>query len=45
MYENWFDRYVFTVIIHEKYLPAEVLELLKTKPVILPSWDPLAKEL
>ena len=45
MYDNWFDRYVFTVIIHEKYLPAEVLELLKSKPVILPSWDPLAKEL
>jgi bleomycin hydrolase len=45
MYDSWFDRYVFTIIIHEKYLPAEVLDLLKTKPTILPSWDPLAKEL
>lgn len=45
MYDSWFDRYVFTIIIHEKYLPAEVLELLQTKPVILPSWDPLAKAL
>jgi bleomycin hydrolase len=45
MYDSWFDRYVFTIIINEKYLPKEVLDLLKTKPTILPSWDPLAKEL
>jgi bleomycin hydrolase len=45
MYDNWFDKYVFTLIIHRKYLPEKVLALLKTKPTLLPTWDPLAKSL
>ncbi|MCK5454833.1 MAG: aminopeptidase [Calditrichia bacterium] len=45
MYDNWFDAYVFTLIIHKKYLPEKVLAILKTKPTILPTWEPLAKSL
>jgi len=45
MYDNWFDAYVFTLIIHKKYLPDVVLAILKTKPTILPTWEPLAKSL
>ena len=41
MYNNWFDKYVFTVIINKKYLPEKVLTILQTKPKILPVWDPL----
>jgi bleomycin hydrolase len=45
MYDNWFDEYVFTLIIHKKYLPNKVLAILKTKPTLLPTWEPLAKSL
>lgn len=41
MYDDWFDEYVYKVIIHKKYLPKRVLDILKTDPVILPPWDPM----
>jgi len=41
MYDNWFDKYVFTVIINKKYLKAEDLKLLDKKPKKIPAWDPL----
>jgi bleomycin hydrolase len=43
MYDNWFNNYVFTIILHKKYLPENVLAILKTKPVLLPTWEPLAR--
>ncbi|HUV36689.1 MAG TPA: C1 family peptidase [Patescibacteria group bacterium] len=39
MYDDWFDEYVYTVIIHKRYLPGDVLDLLDTEPEILPAWD------
>jgi len=41
LYDNWFDKYVFTVIINKKYLKAEDLKLLDRKPKKIPAWDPL----
>jgi bleomycin hydrolase len=41
MYDSWFDKYVFTVIIDKKYLTAEDLRLLERKPKRIPAWDPL----
>ncbi len=41
MYDTWFDEYVYQVILHKKYLPAEVLNILKTEPTILPEDDPM----
>jgi bleomycin hydrolase len=41
MYNCWFDEYVYTVIIHKKHLPKEVLALLGTEPEVLPAWDPM----
>jgi bleomycin hydrolase len=41
MYNDWFDRYVFGVVISEKYLPEELKTLAKKKPVELPPWDPM----
>jgi len=43
MYDNWFDNYVFTIILNKKYLPQTVLAIIKTKPTLLPTWEPLAK--
>ena len=41
MYDSWFDKYVFNVIIPKKYLPEDMLKLLDKKPEILPAWDPM----
>jgi bleomycin hydrolase len=41
MYDNWFDQYVYSVIINKKFLPGDVLALLSTKPEVLPAWDPM----
>ncbi len=39
MYEDWFDEYVYAIIVHEKYVSKDVLALLETEPVVLPAWD------
>lgn len=41
MYDEWFDEYVYKVIINKKYLPKRVLDILKTEPIELPPWDPM----
>lgn len=41
MYDEWFDEYVYKVIIHKKHLPKHVLGILKTEPIVLPPWDPM----
>jgi bleomycin hydrolase len=41
MYDEWFNEYVYNVIIHRKYLPKEVVAILKTRPEVLPPWDPM----
>jgi len=41
MYDNWFDEYVFCLVVHKKYVPRDVLELLETPATKLPVWDPM----
>ncbi len=41
MYDEWFTEYVFNVIVHRRHLPASVLRLLDTEPVVIPAWDPM----
>ncbi|KPL01337.1 MAG: hypothetical protein AMJ91_00220 [candidate division Zixibacteria bacterium SM23_73_3] len=41
MYDEWFDEYVYKVIINKKHLPKRVLDILKTEPIVLPPWDPM----
>jgi bleomycin hydrolase len=41
MYDEWFDEYVYKVIIHKEHLPHQILDVMKTEPVILPPWDPM----
>jgi len=42
MSDSWFDEYVFEVVVRASRLPEEVRAALKTEPVMLPSWDPMA---
>ena len=41
MTDEWFDNYMFRLVVEKKYVPADVLSLLNQKPVMLPSWDPM----
>jgi bleomycin hydrolase len=41
MYDEWFDKYVFSVIVRRSHVPKDVLKILKTEPEILPAWDPM----
>jgi bleomycin hydrolase len=40
MSENWFDDYVYMVVVDKKVVNKKVLDCLKTKPVVLPYWSP-----
>ena len=37
--DEWFDGYIFRMALDRKYLSAEALKALETKPVLLPAWD------
>lgn len=41
MYDDWFDGYVYVVIIHKEYIPEEIIDVLKQKPIHLPPWEPM----
>ncbi|PID94175.1 MAG: aminopeptidase [Bacteroidetes bacterium] len=41
MTDEWFDEYMFRVVINKKYIDPEILKILKTSPVLLPPWDPM----
>ncbi len=42
MTNDWFNEYMFRVVLEEKYIPANLLTMLKTqKPIMLPAWDPM----
>ena len=44
MTDEWFDEYMFRLVVDKKYVPASVLDLLKQKTTVLPAWDPLFAE-
>lgn len=41
MTDEWFEEYMFRVVIDKKYIPTETLKLLEQEPIELPSWDPM----
>lgn len=41
MTDKWFDEYMFRLVVNKKYVPAEILKILKQKPTTLPAWDPM----
>ena len=41
MTDEWFNEYMFRLVVEKKYVPADVMELLKQKPIMLPAWDPM----
>ena len=41
MTDEWFNEYMFRLVVEKKYVPEKVLNILKQKPVRLPAWDPM----
>lgn len=41
MTDEWFDEYMFRLVVEKKYVSDKVLDILKQKPVRLPAWDPM----
>ena len=44
MTDEWFNEYMFRVVVHKKYLSEAQQKLLKQKPIQLPAWDPMFME-
>ena len=41
MTDEWFNEYMFRLVVEKKYVPEDVLKMLEQKPELLPAWDPM----
>jgi bleomycin hydrolase len=41
MTDEWFNEYMFRLVLEPQYVTARVKALLKQKPIQLPAWDPM----
>ena len=41
MTDEWFNEYMFRLVVEKKYVPADILQMLEQTPVQLPAWDPM----
>ncbi len=41
MNDSWFAEHVFEIAVPRSALPAELLPVLETEPIVLPAWDPM----
>jgi bleomycin hydrolase len=41
MTDDWFDEYMFRIVIRKQFLPENVLSVMEKEPIRLPPWDPM----
>lgn len=41
MTDEWFNEYMFRLVVEKKYITDKVKQVLKQKPTRLPAWDPM----
>ena len=41
MTDEWFNEYMFRLVVERQYVPQDILDMLKQKPIMLPAWDPM----
>lgn len=39
--DDWFSEYVYEIVVDKRFVPPEIVEVLKQDPVVLPPWDPM----
>lgn len=39
--DEWFTEYVYEIVVDKKYVPQDIIDVLKQEPVVLPPWDPM----
>lgn len=44
MTDEWFNEYMFRLVIETRYVPEKVQKLFRQKPILLPAWDPMFAE-
>ncbi len=43
MTDEWFDGYMFRLVVDKKYASEKIMKLLQQKAIMLPAWDPMFK--
>lgn len=41
MTDEWFNEYMFRLVVEKRFVPKKVLDILNQKPIRLPAWDPM----
>ena len=41
MTDEWFNEYMFRLVVEKQYVPADILKMLEQEPIQLPAWDPM----
>eukprot|EP01129_Flabellula_baltica_P015567 TRINITY_DN7981_c0_g1_i1.p1 TRINITY_DN7981_c0_g1~~TRINITY_DN7981_c0_g1_i1.p1 ORF type:complete len:459 (-),score=103.39 TRINITY_DN7981_c0_g1_i1:11-1357(-) len=41
MTDDWFTEFTYEIVVHKKYVPESVLEILSQEPIVLNPWDPM----
>jgi len=41
MTDEWFDNYMFRLVVRKEYVAKKYLDMLDQKPTLLPAWDPM----
>lgn len=41
MTDEWFDNYMFRLVVNKKYANEKILKAAQQKPIMLPCWDPM----
>jgi len=41
MTDEWFDNYMFRLVVEKQFIPENLLEMTNQKPILLPAWDPM----
>lgn len=37
--DEWFDEYLFRIVLHRNYLSEKAIQALDSEPILLPAWD------
>ena len=41
MTDEWFNEYMYQIVVNKKYLPQEALDAYYSEPIMLEPWDPM----